>query len=791
MRTFNTPALRAPQVHLLSNGRYHVVITNAGGGYSRWRHLAVTRWREDAARDCWGTFIYLRDAATKEFWSAAYQPVLQPAERYEVSFARGSAAFRQHRGDLEVHTQICVSPEDDVELRRVTLTNHSRAARSIELTSYAEVVLAVPGADLAHPVFSNLFVQTEFVRPTPAILCTRRPRSEGETAPWLLHLMVGDHSAQDAISCETDRARFVGRGRTPASPAAMHDVSSALSNTAGSVLDPIVSLRRTFGLAPNETVRVDFVLGVTESRDTALALAENYLDARTGDRAFVLARNRDQVTESQLNATESELETYERLAGPLIYADPARRASPGVLLRNRQGQSALWRYGISGDLPIVLLRIDDPTKTGLVTQFIGAHAYWRMNGLAADLVILIGDVPASDPSLQDQLVQLIASGPEAEMRDKPGGIFVRGLAEIPEPDRVLLQSAARLVVTDEDGLPAERGEIPEGPDLSIPALTPVRTPSGGAPRPLVPRELIFPNGLGGFTPDGREYVITLEPDRVTPAPWVNVLANPGFGTVISEGGSAYTWAENSHEFRLTPWNNDPVTDAGGEAFYIRDEQSGEFWSPSPLPARGATTYVIRHGFGYSVFEHTENGIVSELTVYVAIDAPVKIAALKLRNVSGRPRRISITGYWEWVLGDLRQKNLLHVQTEVDPGTGALLARNYYSTDFSEWIAFIDADGPARTVTGNRNEFLGRNGTLSEPAALKRVHLSGQVGAGLDPCGAIQVSLDLPDGQELTTGFRLGAARGLKNAQSLIHRFRGVESGTAALEGVRRYWTQTL
>lgn len=786
MRTFNRPDSRAPQVHLLSNGRYHVVITNAGGGYSRWRDLAVTRWREDPTRDCWGTFIYLRDAATREFWSAGYQPVLRPAQRYEAGFAPGSAAFHQWQGDLEVRTEICVSPEDDVELRRVTLINHSRASRSIELTSYAEVVLTVPGADAAHPVFSNLFVQTEFVRTPPAILCTRRPRSEGETAPWLLHLMAGDHGAQGTVSFETDRARFVGRGRTPAKPAAMLDLPAPLSNTAGAVLDPIVSLRRTFRLAPHEAVRVDYVSGVTERRDTALALVEKYLDARTGDRAFALARDR-----SQADATEAALETYDRLAAPLIYADPARRAASGVLAQNRRGQRDLWRYGVSGDLPIVLLRTGARAETDLVKQIIGAHAYWRKNGLASDLVILTEDVPTSRPSFHDQIIRLIGAGPEAAVRERPGGILVRRRQDISEPDQVLLESAARVVLTDEEGLPVSAGETSDCPEFSVPAPRPVPTPPDGAPGPLAPRELIFQNGLGGFTPDGREYVITVEPGRVTPAPWVNVLANPDFGTVISESGSAYTWVENSHEFRLTPWNNDPVTDAAGEAFYIRDEESGEFWSPAPLPACGATVYAIRHGFGYSVFEHTERGIFSELTVYVAIDAPVKFAVLKLRNVSGRPRRISVTGYWEWVLGDLRQTNLLHVQTEVDSETGTLLARNFYNTDFSGWIAFIDADGPARTVTGDRNEFLGRNGTLSDPAALRRTHLTGTAGAGLDPCGAIRVAFELPDGQEHTTGFRLGAGRGPGEVRSLIERFRGAPAGLAALEGVQRYWTQTL
>ena len=311
------------------------------------------------------------------------------------------------------------------------------------------------------------------------------------------------------------------------------------------------------------------------------------------------------------------------------------------------------------------------------------------------------------------------------------------------------------------------------------------------PGPLPPRELIFQNGLGGFTRDGHEYVITLEPGQMTPAPWVNVLANPHFGTVISESGGAYTWVENAHEFRLTPWNNDPVSDTTGEAFYIRDEETGQFWSPTPLPARGATPYVIRHGFGYTVFEHTENGIYSELWVYVAMDAPVKFSVLKLRNLSGRPRRISATGYWEWVLSDLRNKSLLHVQTEVGTKTGALLARNYYNTEFPDRIAFVDVDDKGRTHSGDRREFIGRNGSLAQPAAMKRARLSGQVGAGLDPCGAVQVVIDLADGQERETTFRLGVGRNASDVETLVQRFRGPDAGRGALEGVWAYWNRTL
>jgi cellobiose phosphorylase len=790
MRVFTHPTPAVPQVHLLSNGRYNVVITSAGGGYSRWRDLAVTRWREDATRDCWGTFVYLRDPATGEFWSTAYQPTLRLTKGYQAIFTQARAEFRQRHAGLEFHTEISVSPEDDVELRRITISNRTPVARTIELTSYAEVVLASPATDAAHPAFSNLFVQTEFVRRSSALLCTRRARSPEEKPPWLLHLMLHHGGDPGGISCETNRSAFIGRGGTLANPAAMRDLSP-LSNTVGSVLDPIISLRRTVSLPPNGTAIIDLVVGVTESRESALAHVDKYQSSRMADRAFDLAWTHSQVTLHHLDATEAEAQLYGRLAGALIYADPARRANPSVLFSNRRGQSGLWSYGISGDAPLVLLRISDPGKIEIVRQLIRAHAYWRMKGLTVDLVILHEDVSIYRQSLQDQITSLIASSIGAPMLERPGGIFVRSLEQLPVDDRALLQSAARVVLDDEKGTLAEQLQHRGVLEASVPALVPTRSGSEEAPVPLPRRDLIFGNGLGGFTPDGHEYVITLQDGRMTPAPWVNVLANPYFGTMVSESGSAYTWVENCHEFRLTPWNNDPVKDTTGEAVYIRDEQTGQCWSPTPLPVRGPTPYVIRHGFGYTVFEHTENGIAAEMWVYVAMDAPVKFTVLKLRNESGRPRRLSVTGYCEWVLSDLRHRSLLHVQTEVEIKSGALLARNYNNAEFPDRIVFLDVNDATRTLTGDRKEFIGRNGTLSQPAALKRTRLSGRVGAGLDPCGAMQVAFDLGEGQEHETSFRLGVGRNAADVHNLIWRFRRPDAVRLALEGVWEYWNRTL
>jgi cyclic beta-1,2-glucan glucanotransferase len=794
VRVFADPGGATPEVTLLSNGRFHTVVTESGGGYSHWRNLQVTRWREDPTRDCWGAFCYLRDVESGAFWSTAWQPTLGPALGYRAVFSQARAEFLRRDERIDTRMEISVSPEDDTELRRITLTNRSEAVRSIEVTSYAEVVLAPQGQDLAHAAFSNLFVETELIRPRQAIICTRRPRSAGERPPWMVHLMAVQGTTVGGASFETDRMKFVGRGKGLEAPAAMElrrKGGQALSDSQGSVLDPIVSIRQLIALQPNETVRVDVVTGIGETREIVAAMMDKYHDPHLADRVFELAWTHSHILLQQLNTTEPQAQTYARLAGPVIFAGEAHRAKASILARNRRGQSGLWGYGISGDLPIVLVRMSDRAGIDLCRQAIQAHAYWRIKGLAVDLVIWNEDDSGYRQTLQDAIMDLIAASPEAALVDKPGGIFVRRGEAISDEDRTLLQTVARVVLFDDAGSFSEQVSRRGRADVSVPALRPTRRRIEAHAAEPPGRDLAFFNGLGGFSRDGREYVVRLLPGQATPAPWVNVVANPTFGTIVSERGGSYTWSENSHEFRLTPWSNDSVTDRGGEAIYVRDEQTGTFWSPCPAPARGDGTYVARHGFGYSVFEYTQDGIVTELSVFVATDEPVKFTRLRVWNRSGRSRKLSITGYWEWVLGELRERTLAHVVTRLDAATGALFAQNAYSAEFAGRVAFVDCSEPNRSLTADRLEFIGRNGSLADPAALHRARLSGRVEAGLDPCAALQVQLELGDGEERDIVFTLGAGRDEGQARQLVQRFRGAARAQGTLEGVWQYWRRTL
>ncbi|HEV3025068.1 MAG TPA: glucoamylase family protein, partial [Pirellulales bacterium] len=795
-RRLTTAATPTPRTNLLSNGRYTVMVTNAGSGFSTCDGLDVTRWREDRTRDHWGQFFYIRELRGGLTWSAGWQPLGRTPDHYEVGFYADKADIRRRDSGIETHLEITVSPEKNVEVRQLTLTNNHLRPCELEVTSYAEVVLNPRSADLAHPAFGNLFVETEWLPASSALLCRRRPRSSEQKPVWAFHVLALDGTPIGPPQYETDRMRFLGRNRTPANPQAL-DSYVQLSGATGAVLDPIFSIRRRVRLEPGGTARLAFSTGVAEDREEALALADRYHDLHAAVRSFELAWARAQVELRHLQVSAEELHAYQRLATQLIYAGSALRAPAGVLAANRLGQSALWRHGISGDRPIVVVRIGETEQLELVRQLLLAHSYWRMKGLEADLVVLNEHPTSYFEELQQQLQNLAQASDAHLLLDKPGGVFLRKAALLSEEDRTVLLASARAVLSGERGTLTNQLDALERAVVLPPALKTRRPPAsttgeGAQSRRPAPTNLAFWNGLGGFTADGRAYVVRLDSGRKhTPAPWINVVANPACGFLISESGSGYTWVGNSQANRLTPWNNDAVSDSPGEVVYLRDEATGEVWTPTPLPIPSVAPTTIRHGQGYTSFEQMSHGLAQELLLFVPREDPIKVMRLRVRNAGNQPRRLSATFYAEWVLGGVRDLTHMHVQTENDPETRALLARNVFNPSFPAAVAFADVNVPTRTVTADRTEFLGRNGRLSSPAALGRQGLSGRVGAGLDPCAALQVKWELRPGEEKEIVFLLGQAGTAGEVRTLIRRYREPRRVQTALTEVKDFWERTL
>ena len=791
-RRFSSPADPLPRTHLLSNGRYAVMLTAAGGGYSRCGPLAVTRWREDLTRDAWGSFVFLRDARSGEVWSAGHQPAGVEAETYQATFLEDRAEIRRRDGTILTTLEVMVSPEDDAEVRRVSVTNVGSEPREIDVTSYAELVLAPPRADFAHPAFSNLFVQTEALPELDTLLATRLPRAPEEEPVWAAHVMVVEGTSVGGTQHETDRSRFLGRGRGIRTPMAMIE-GRPLSGSTGSVLDPIFSLRRRVRLAPGGSARVVFSTLLATSRAAALLMADKYRDSATFDRIATLAWTQAQVQLHHLGIDADEAHLFQALANRILYADTRMRAAPAVLARNQLGPSALWAHRLSGDLPIVLIRIDEVEDRGIVRQLLRAHEYWRMKGLAVDLVILNEKPTSYLQDLQGALESLVRAGRPALGSLREGGVYVLRGDLLSPADRDCLYTAARVILLSRQGSLAEqvaRAERPAPPRRRERRPTPSRSGEPDPPPPSPPRE--FDNGLGGFVEEGREYMISLGPGQWTPAPWINVIANERLGFQVSESGAGYTWAGNSRENQLTPWSNDPVSDPPGETLYVRDDESGELWGPTVLPIREESwPYQCRHGQGYSRFMHRSHGIELSLTQYVPLHDPVKISRLRLVNHSGRPRRLTVTAYVEWVLGSFRAATAPYVVTERCERTGALLARNPWTIDFPGRVAFLDLAGAQTAWTGDRTEIIGRNGTLDHPDALERgLALSGRVGPGLDPCGALQRSLALAPGEEAEVVVLLGQGETLAEAQEIVERTRAADLD-AVLQGVMTRWDDLL
>jgi cyclic beta-1,2-glucan synthetase len=792
-RRFSSPHHVAPRTHLLSNGNYSVMITAAGSGYSRWRDVAVTRWREDPTCDAWGSYVFLRDVANGQVWSVGYQPVGLEPDSYEVAFFEDRAEVTRKDGPIVTSIEIVVSPEDDAEVRRISITNTGNRVREIELTTYSEVVLTTPDADSAHPAFAKMFVQTEFVPDAGVLLATRRSREPNEPQLWAAHVSVLEGDAVGDLQYETDRARFLGRGNELRNAVSIVD-ARPLSNTTGTVLDPVLALRRRVRVAPGQTSRVAFWTIIAPSRAQALSIADKHRDTAAFDRAKTLAWTQAQVQLRYLGVDFEAAQQFQRIANRVLYSDASLRAARDILGRNLDGPSSLWPYGVSGDLPIVLIRIDDENDLEIVKQLLRAHEYWRLKRLAVDLIILNDKPPSYALDLQlaiDSAIRTsVTRGRDGDGASRGGVFSLRGDL-MPATASDLLQTAARAVFI------ARRGTLGDQlARLHEPEPVPrVRVIDPPPPLRVAPRSapaLEYFNGLGGFAATGREYVTVLDEGQRTPAPWINVIANPQFGFQISTDGAGSTWSLNARENQITPWSNDPVSDTPSEAIYIRDEQNGDLWSATPLPIRQpAGAYVIHHGFGYTRFEHTSHGIELDLMQFVPPADPLKISRLKIVNHSKQTRQLSITHYVDWVLGNQRPRTAPFIVTEIDSTTTALLARNPWRTEFQMRVAFMDMLGRQQSCSGDRAEFIGRHGSLSEPAALLGENrLSNKVGGGLDPCGAMQTRLTLRAGEETELVFLLGEDASKEAAVALIERYRCVDLD-AVFKTVTEQWDQTL
>ena len=831
VREFDTANSKQPHVAFLGHAPLTVMVSNAGAGYSRYEELAVTRWRADSTCDNTGQFCYVKDVSRGRTWSAAHQPVCAPADWYRALLATDGVTLHRFDGDIETRTEIVVIPEDSAEVRRVTVTNESHETRDVELTSYGEIVLAPPDADRVHPAFGNLFIETAWHEWCTAITATRRPRSASERPLWCVHVADTGAERVGQTTYETDRARFVGRGRTTRDPIALEE-DGPLSGSTGAVLDPIFALRVRVRLAPGRSASVAFTTLIATTAERAFELADRYHHPNAAQRALDLAWTSAHIELRELGITPADAAVFQDLAGYLLYALAALRPSTADLLSNTGSQDLLWANGISGDWPILLATIDSIEGLPTLQQLFSAHRYWRRRGMTVDLVVINAEEYSYQQHLSDRITEIMLASSGTALVDGPGGVFVRRRDQI-DPDALRMISATARVHIPCDGRSLERivSLARATPDADLtsdePEVVPMRraersTPESvsvvqrfrtraaqvmGLPIRAVSRSLLadranardpqlgdgpllFDNGIGGIASDGA-YRIHVRGDSVPPAPWANIIANPQGGFVVTERGGGFTWAQNSYFYRLTPWHNDPVSDHVGEAIYLRDDETGDVWSATPAPVRNASVYTVHHRPGTSSFAHEHKGVASDLTLGLVPNASIKVSHLRLTNRSERTRRISLIAYVEWTLGVLREHTQHQVRTTFDSQRGAIFARNFFSPQFAELVAFCALSARVTQYTGDRGEFIGRNGTLADPVGLAEPALSGTTGVGIDPCAALECVIELGPGDTQEIVVLLGAAENEEHARRAVDEYRNVKRAAQAISDTAHEWSQRL
>jgi len=781
-----------PQVHFLSNGNYSLLITATGSGFARWHGVDLTRWRADATLDNYGAWIYIKDRETNQVWSTGFQPTNVQPNSQEIKFHPHTVEFLRTDDKLSTRTEIVIAPNMDAEIRLITLTNHSAATRDLELTSCAEVILSAQAADQRHPAYNKLFIESEFIAGENILLFRRRPRSAQEKPIYLAHFVSGDPQHFEFTGYETDRDRFIGRGNTHHAPAALK-ANAKLSNSTAT-LDPIFAVQAHVIVPEYESVSIAFVTLAASSRKEALQLAQRFNQWRRIRKSFDEARTQTEQELNQIGLSSGQLEQTQKLLSALLYPSATMRIDPATIAANTLGQSGLWPFAISGDYPILLMRVKREEELELLGELVRAHTYWRRRGLMIDLVIFNQRENSYDQSFQTKIYRLLLRTNSDDWLGKRGGIFILNEDQIPKAERILIETTARVILDGEAGTLAnqlqklERIPVPQPRVVPIHPLLDETTPTLQFEQPS---NLLFDNGLGGFDADKREYVIHLDRGQWTPAPWINVIANPDFGFLVSEAGLGCTWAVNSGENRLTPWHNDPVSDPPSEAIYLRDEETGQVWSPTPLPARANAPYLIRHGMGYTIFEHGSHQLEQRLKVFAAPHAPIKIVQLKLKNTIARTRRINITYFAEWVLGGTHENMAQYIVPEFAPNCFALLAHNPYNFDFGKRVAFLAATRELQGLTTNRAEFLGTLGSYERPDALGRVGLTASAQAGSDPCAAMQLLLWLMPNETKEVTFLLGQGADRADALRLIAEYQNLTNVETTWESLRPFWDEYI
>jgi len=767
-------SLDIPKTHILTNGSYSTMLTDRGLGYSKYKNIFISRWRNDYISSIYGNIFYIKDVRDNKVWSSTYFPNITIPDSYSVTFAGDKAKFVRKDGNIETHQEVVVSPEDNVEIRRITLINHDDKEKEFEITSYFELINGDLMGDIAHRAYSNLFVETFY--DDEIILANRRKRRKEEKNTWVFNTSTVEGESIGRMEYETDRAEFISRGRNLENPRAVTE-SLPLSGKIGAVLDPVMAIRRRVRLQAGESIKVSFVLGVADNKGDAIELGKKYLGNESIQRAFRMALTRSQVENSYFNFSAKEVDLYEEMMSYLIFNKTFKR----VQLSENSGRKGLWSNGISGDIPIILLNIEKSADIGILYELLKAHEYYKAKNLSVDLVIMNNEETQYDEPVWNELNELIMKSHLRDIKNISGGVYLLKKSALSNQERESIIASAEIILDASKGTLGEQVERIEVQSYSNKKEYTEFVEY--EKRDLDREELELFNGIGGIDKKTNEYVIRFNKNQRTPLPWSNILANKEFGSIITENGGGFTFVENSHECRLTPWSNDSVLDDTGEQIYIRNEENGKIFTP--YMGKEEKELEVRYGKGYGKYISIEQGVKQELLVFVPKEKNIKLSKLSLNNLIDKKRKFSIFYYIQPLMGESLHRDKKYVEVRYDDDK--IIFKNTFNTDFKENIGYIFSSEKLKSYILSKNDFVGK-GSIEEPEALKAEKLL-EINDESDNVAVLQIELELEAYENKEIVFALGCEKKIEDIERNKEKYSDINEVNRSFEEVKSYYNE--
>lgn len=774
--------------NVISNEDYTVCVNDRGEGYSEYKNIIINKYKEtdDYSQ---GIMFYLKNIKTQEIWTPTKMNNQTGPEKYEIHFMPDSCKYIGIKDNIITKLKIVISPNEPVEIRNLEIENRGNEEEIIEVTGVLEPVLSSKEQEYAHPAFNKLFLKTEYLQETGSILVERKSRTGNSNMYMGVNLYTEDENIGE-LEYETDRAKLIGR--TNLGIPKMIANSTPFSRNLGIVPDLEIGMKRTMKVAPGEKVSISLIIAVSEEKEKIEENISKYKNEEHIKRVFEISKIRVEEETRYLGIKGKEIEKYQKILSFMLFQNPTKKLYINRLSNRKYNQADLWKYGISGDLPILLLKIKDVNDIYVVEDLLKAYEYFRTKNILIDLVILNEEENIYEKYVKEGIERKIQNRQLAYMQNVKGGIFIINSKEI--QDEGILEFKANLVIDAHEGNIAtvlkymEKDYIESIKNIGNIETQEIEEQIETAGKNFVTDELKYYNEYGGFTADGREYVIRINKEHKLPTTWSHIIANQSFGTIVTENIGGFTWSRNSRLNRLSSWNNNPVIDVPSEAIYLKDMKNGKEWSLGALPMPDDKDYYIKYGFGYANYEHVSDNILQSVDIFVPVEDKVKINIIRLKNVLPDKRKLKLIYYIKPILGEDEMKTMGNISLKHEGNI--LIAENIYAEDLVKNLSFVSSSEKIKSFTGNKKSFIG-SGSLANPEALNKISLNGENSLGQTPCIAMELEIELEEFESKEIVLLFGEGTDKTEIQEYIQKYSEPEKAQKALQEVKQFWFDKL